>query len=441
MDPVERPLAFDELQRELLERVYRFMMQLRFVIAPLPLVFGSIVVVVDHSAWRRFTLATVFVSAIVLSILEDLHVQRRGTIDLKRVALVVGAVLQPAVVIATGGILSPIIFAMLMIDFVASTILEKRFSRLLVLLQVADLLVATVLEHSQLIGPLLPDVFRMPMGAAFSPYLLWVSCTVATLVFLVTHALGLRIQAAFGDLLLRTTRARDDTLRMHGEQMAELTQLSGEIAHELKNPLASIKGLAALLARRSQGNEPEALVVLRREVDRMQAVLEEFLNFSRPLVPLSVSTADLVAITGEVCAMHFGISEVRNISLSFEPAESLEVQCDARKVRQILVNLLQNALEATPELGKVSVRVQAKESEAVVVIEDTGPGLDSAIRARAFQAGTTTKPDGSGLGLNVARGLARQHGGEVTLINRAEGGCQATLHLPYRISNISTTET
>jgi two-component system, NtrC family, sensor histidine kinase HydH len=439
-DTVQRPLAFEELQRELLERIYRFMMQLRFVIAPLPIILGGTVLILDHHLWRRMTIGTVVVSAVVLSVIEDLRVRKRGSPDLKRLALVVGAVLQPVVAVATGGVLSPVVLAMLLIAFVASTLLEKHVSRVLVTLQVAELMAAAWLEYSQILGCLIPDPFRAVTHFAPSPVFVLIWASVAALFFFATHALGLRIQAAFGDLLLRTTRARDETLRMHQEQLSELTQLSGEIAHELKNPLASVKGLAALLARRSAGEQPETLTVLRREVDRMQAILEEFLNFSRPLVPLNVTSADLSVITRDVCALHTGMSEVREIAIDLEASDRVDVQCDPRKVRQILVNLFQNALDATAARGRVSIRVHALDDCAEVIIDDSGAGLDPAIADRAFEAGVTNKLGGSGLGLNVARGLARQHGGDVLLVNRSDCGCRATLRLPYvaRASDDST---
>jgi signal transduction histidine kinase len=225
---------------------------------------------------------------------------------------------------------------------------------------------------------------------------------------------------------------------MHQEQLSELTQLSGEIAHELKNPLASVKGLAALLSRRSPSEEPEAMTVLRREVDRMQTILEEFLNFSRPLVPLNLTFADLSAITSEVSALHEGMSEMRKVQLQLDAEVPVVVHCDPRKVRQILVNLFQNALDVTAERGRLFIRVSDQGECAEVTIDDEGKGLDPTLTDRVFEAGVTNKPGGSGLGLAVARGLARQHGGDVLLVNRAEGGCRATLRLPKHACAVTT---
>jgi len=427
---VDKSLALEDLQRELVDRIYGFMLRLRFVIAPLPVILGGIVLVLDETPWRRAAIGSMLTAVVVVFIMHETRARRAPPTRITRVTLVLGGMIHPVILIATGGVLSPVILAMALTNFTASTLLETRASRLLLRAQASTIIAAAVLEYTQLIGTLLPVPFRAVTGFTPSPALLLLWAMLGVFFFVVTRELGLRIQAAFGDLLVRATHARDETLRMQQEQMAELTQLSAEIAHELKNPLASVKGLAALLARRSQGEQPEALTVLRREVDRMQSTLEEFLNYSRPLVPLNLASTDLTAITREVAALHTGTSELREIAIRVEAPERFEVRCDPRKVRQILVNLLQNALEVTAAHGSVFIRVHALDDAAEVHIDDAGAGLDPAIAERVFDAGVTNKQQGSGLGLTVARGLARQHGGDVTLTARAEGGCRATLRLP-----------
>ena len=428
---VEKPLAFEELQRELIQRIYRYLKQVRFVILPLPLLVGALVICFDHALWRRFAIGTVFPLALAIMVIEDRRERREGLPNLKRLALVVGALLQPVGMIATGGVLSPVILAMLLIDFMASTLLEHRFSRILVMFQVTAIWGATLLEYSQFAGPLIPLPLRALSGFAPSPVLLLAWGCIASLVFIGTHAMGYRIQSAFADLLRHVMKTRDESLTLHQEQLSELNLLTGEIAHELKNPLASIKGLAALLSRRSQGSEPEPLTVLRREVDRMQSILDSFLNFSRPLVPLNLLRADLCAIASDVCTLHEGMSDEKGVEVELDAPTPVDVRCDPRKVRQILVNLFQNAFHATASRGHIVIRVRASDSWASITVEDEGPGLDPELAPRIFEAGVTNKPGGSGLGLSVARGLARQHGGDITLANGGSRGCVATLNLPF----------
>jgi two-component system, NtrC family, sensor histidine kinase HydH len=234
---------------------------------------------------------------------------------------------------------------------------------------------------------------------------------------------------AFASSFRRAMSARHELLVSYAERVKELTTLSAEIAHELKNPLASIKGLSGLLTQNvSDERGSERLRVLRREIDRMQSVLEEFLNFSRPLVPLSLKRCDLAELGQEVVALHEGLARQRAVRLACEGLE-LGVDCDPRKVKQILINLVQNALEATPANGEVSVSVRERGEDAIVEVVDDGSGLPLDL-GDVFEPGITSKSGGAGIGLTIARALARQHGGELSLAAREAGGTRAELRLP-----------
>jgi signal transduction histidine kinase len=107
------------------------------------------------------------------------------------------------------------------------------------------------------------------------------------------------------------------------------------------------------------------------------------------------------------------------------------VRCDARKVKQVLINLVQNALDASAAGGAVEIEVpEPLGGAARVLVLDRGPGVDPAVAGRAFDPGVTSKASGSGLGLTIARALARQHGGDVDLGPRDGGGSAAVLRLP-----------
>jgi signal transduction histidine kinase len=138
------------------------------------------------------------------------------------------------------------------------------------------------------------------------------------------------------------------------------------------------------------------------------------------------------ALCREVAALHEGMARDRGASLEVR-AGAVLARCDPRKVKQILINLVQNALEATPDGRPSEIEVVAEPlpgSGARVRVQDRGRGLDPALGAALFAPGATTKPHGSGLGLPIARALARQHGGEVTLAPRDGGGTVAELVLP-----------
>jgi signal transduction histidine kinase len=235
----------------------------------------------------------------------------------------------------------------------------------------------------------------------------------------------------YEQMMVRALHARDDVRRLHSEQLETLTTLSGEIAHELKTPLASIKGLTglALMEIREPDRCAERLEVLGNEAARMQKILEEFLNFSRPLSPLVLQTVDALGLGGEVVGLFEGLARERRllVRLSGQPAE---LRCDPRKIKQLLINLIQNAVEASSSGGEVDVVVEAREGDAAIRVLDRGHGLSGAVAERVFQPGVTTKARGSGLGLTISRSIAEQHGGKLTLCPREGGGCVAELVVP-----------
>jgi signal transduction histidine kinase len=214
--------------------------------------------------------------------------------------------------------------------------------------------------------------------------------------------------------------------------------LSSEIAHELKNPLASIKGLAVLVAKDTEGRAKERMAVLRGEVDRMQTILDEFLNFSRPLVPLHLAETNLSALAHDVARLHEGSAAERGLSIEVDAPEKAALACDARKVRQVMINLVQNALDASPRGERVTLRVEPRERSLLTLIIDRGAGLAPELKDRLFEAGVTSKQHGSGIGLVVARGLCRQHGGDVTLSANPSGGVIAMIELPRMPEGVPT---
>jgi signal transduction histidine kinase len=254
-----------------------------------------------------------------------------------------------------------------------------------------------------------------------------------TLALIVVAQVGRRVSVGCTAILRRHLESRHELLKANSDRVRELTSLSAEIAHELKNPLASVKGLSALLAQNvTDGKGAERLRVLRQEVDRMQSVLEEFLNFSRPLVPLALVNCDAADIVRDVVALHEGLAQQKRVQLSSTELTATPLRSDPRKVKQILINLIQNALDASPPESNVTLTTEAVADKVMVRIADEGPGLDPELNV--FDPGVTSKAGGAGLGLTIARALARQHGGELELASDAGGGAVATLTLPKEAS-------
>jgi len=162
----------------------------------------------------------------------------------------------------------------------------------------------------------------------------------------------------------------------------------------------------------------------------MQGILEEFLNFSRPLLPLAQTEVDVCELCRDVVGLHEGLAADRRLTF-MALDERLRVFCDARKVKQIVVNLVQNALEASGAGGEVQVAIDRRDGHAAIRVLDRGQGLNGEQQARAFDLGFTSKARGSGLGLTIVRMLAEQHRGSARLYNREGGGCIAEVLLPF----------
>ncbi len=423
------PPGFEEIQRQELSGLFGRMVGARLVALPVVLGLGAWAAFLEPDLWRRALVAALIAALMTFFVVELLRFRRQGIGRSSiPVNLAVGVAGTALVSLATGGLQSPFLYVMIPLAIVSGIFIGPPLLFLFVGFQAAAVLTFALLETSGAMSGFHLHAFGG--GAGWTAAHAW---TVASVVAFVTaggSGVGRAVRAVFDGMVKKALTAQQESLRLHGERAEELGALSAEIAHELKNPLASVKGLAGLLAPGVEGGKTaERLAVLRREVDRMQSILDEFLNFSRPLVPLALGRVDLAALCLEVAAMHEGMAQERGVTLEVRGAGAS--RCDPRKAKQILVNLVQNALDASPPGSAVEVEVaDGSGGQALVRVLDRGHGLDPALGEKVFEAGVTTKARGSGIGLTVARALARQHGGDLSLSARSGGGSAAELRLP-----------
>ncbi|WP_426752237.1 sensor histidine kinase [Myxococcus sp. Y35] len=421
----------EELQLKHFGRLFGQLLRFRLVVSLVLLLSSVLIAVLDGAPWRCAFMSLVGVGAFVFLIHEYRRYQREGVSKQSLDAhLWMGQIMLQCVIVGTGGIASPVLAAALPLGFLSSLAASRAERRWLLRLQLGSLLIISVVQVSGLI-PGLPLWF---LGSP-EPLLLATGALVVALALIVCSIAGSAVRTTFENMMSEALAIRDELLATHRSYSGALEAMSGEIAHELKNPLATVKGLTQLMAREAGRPQPaERLQVLAGEVVRMQDILEEFLNFTRPLVPLTVSRVDLGALCDEALVLHEGLAAGQGVRLERVGSEPVEAMCDPRKVKQVMMNLLHNAIEASPAGGRVTVAVSAPQpGEVQVIVRDMGPGLALELGGRAFDAGVTTKAKGSGLGLTVARALARQHGGDVMLGNAPVGGCEAVMILPREL--------
>jgi signal transduction histidine kinase len=209
-----------------------------------------------------------------------------------------------------------------------------------------------------------------------------------------------------------------------------LEQVGAKVAHELKNPLAAIKSLLQLEQTGERDERSQRrLDVMTREVARMEGILREYLSFSRPLEDLRLGAVDLAVVADNVLALLEGRAASSGVRLQRSGASVL-LAGDARRLEEAVLNLVSNAMEATPSGGAVTVEVAASKCGGLLRVRDTGAGMTPAVLEKLGTPFFTTRKEGNGLGVVLARGVITQHGGQLDFTSRPGAGTTATVTLP-----------
>ncbi|MGI9107173.1 MAG: two-component system sensor histidine kinase NtrB [Pyrinomonadaceae bacterium] len=212
---------------------------------------------------------------------------------------------------------------------------------------------------------------------------------------------------------------------LQADRLTSLGELSSAVVHEVRNPLGSIKGAVEIMEDALPADSPqrEFADIAKREVDRLDRLVGEFLRFARPPKP-AVAVADINEIVRSVATLTEQQAAAQKVRVETLPAAQLPfVNVDAEQIKQVLLNLTINALQAMPAGGQVVIRTfYTNEKQSVAIeVEDEGGGVDPAIAARIFDPFFTTKEKGVGLGLSIAYKIALQHSGSLTVRNGSRG--------------------
>jgi len=216
----------------------------------------------------------------------------------------------------------------------------------------------------------------------------------------------------------RALRARDE----------ERETLLAGIAHEVRNPLGAIDLFAGLLAEELVARPQAAHVArIRAELAALTKVVEEFLDFARARPPVR-EAVPLAALAAELAEVAGPLAAERRVTV--RATGEGEARADREQLRRAAVNLVRNAVEASPPGADVEVEARDAGGEAIIEVRDRGPGLTDAARASLFRPFFTTKERGTGLGLALAKKVADAHAGQLDLAARPGGGTVARLVVP-----------
>jgi hypothetical protein len=261
----------------------------------------------------------------------------------------------------------------------------------------------------------------------------------------------LRLHAEHLEQLVQERTARLRQLEQRQRQMeklAALGQLAAGVAHEINNPLAGMRNAFELIKSSLSPNHEhyDLLELIDREIERISAIIHQMYQLYRRS-PQRASTFSLLQILREVVYLLEAAASKKGVKLQLEPAnEAIEVHLAEGEVKQILYNLLRNAIQASPTGDIVELRINQQENGVIVKVADRGPGISAEIVHRIFDPFFTTKhgesEPGMGLGLSVSRSLIEAMGGWIEVSNRAGGGTEFSAAFPRRleVQEVSTDE-
>jgi signal transduction histidine kinase len=234
-----------------------------------------------------------------------------------------------------------------------------------------------------------------------------------------------------------TQDASSATVERLLDQYMEIARLAGSLAHEIKNPLSTIRLNMELLAEDlgepqspAQRRALKRVEIVRRECQRLQSLLDDFLNYAK-VRRLQLEPSDLNHQIADVLDFFAAEADAAGIEVVryFDP-ELPSVLLDREAFRRALLNLILNAKQAMPSGGQLVVRTAAQDASAVVYLIDNGVGMDEQTAAKMFEAFFSTKPGGSGLGLPTTQKIVAAHGGRINVQSELGRGTQITIELP-----------
>lgn len=239
----------------------------------------------------------------------------------------------------------------------------------------------------------------------------------------------------------RQLRAREQEM-LRAQQLSAVGQLAASVAHEVRNPLTSIKMLveASLRETKPRSFTPENLRVVHCEILKIEHHVQDFLDFARPPA-LKKQTCDLLEIVQRSVGLVGARARQQQVQIEYHaPEYPVLALVDPNQLSTVLVNLCINALDAMPKGGKLELMVDACKASGAeagstdepiqIQVRDTGPGISKDMLDQLFTPFVSTKPTGSGLGLSISQRIIEEHGGSLQAVNESDGGACFMIWLP-----------
>ena len=278
-------------------------------------------------------------------------------------------------------------------------------------------------------------VSSIAAGLLFSPHIPFQFASVEMDKFIelfVYAVIGVITGILSGKLHKRTEEVYEAEERLHAaDRLSSVGELAASVAHEIRNPLGSIKGAVEILKDDFPANHPkhEFFLIIQSEINRLNGIVEEFLSLSRS----RKAARNPVFLSEVIRAVTLLVSfkaKKRKVDIEIAVPTNIQVQGDTDLLKQAFLNILLNAVESIPNGGEIKVTVGERDASIFVEVADTGAGVPPEFIPRMFDPFFSTKGSGTGLGLSIARRIVEGHNGTISAKSRVGEGTVVTMKFP-----------
>jgi len=225
-----------------------------------------------------------------------------------------------------------------------------------------------------------------------------------------------------------TAKKETEDMMRQSEKMHIAGQLAAGVAHEIRNPLTSIKGFLELL-QAGVNRKDEYYPIIMEEIEKMEKMTSELLFISKPLNE-ERQQEPLYSMIEDIASLLQSQANLKDIKIIIRYPIDEYIYCNRSQIKQVLVNLIKNAIEAMQEAGKITIEVNSNQEHAIINIMDEGPGIPEEILAKLGEPFFTTKKDGTGLGLMITKQILDNHGASLNILENKEKGTTFQIVFP-----------